>query len=270
MKSASTRLPDPLAVQRICELVKHRFGLAPADTTAFRRRLTQLTQELNCSLEELYVRVTRQERIPVEKLIQACTVNHTGFYREVSTYHRFMEHVVPTLPAEGPIRVWSAASSSGEELYTLAFFLVGAFGLDEVADRWQLLGTDIDARMIQKAERAVYPEQRLLHTPHAIRERFFRLNADATYRVHDSIRRLCTFRRLNLLRSRYPFEKSFHAILCRNVLYYFTPEIQSTVLRSLHRVGRSGGWLLTGASESIHHLDTPWERITQGLHRRVA
>ena len=271
MRSASTRLPDVVAMQRLCQLVQHRYGIQVADDIELRRKLGEACHQLGYpGLGDFYIGVSRHERGAVNALIEALTTNHTGFYREVHSYHRFIQRVVPTLPRQSPIRVWSAASSSGEELYTLAFFLIDTFGLERVASQWQLLGTDINDQVIQTAERGVYSRARVERIPQETRERYLHQQPNGSYQIHETVRKLCVFRRLNLLKTTYPFENTFHVIFCRNVLYYFTPATQVMVLRSLHRVAHEGGWLLTGVSESIQHLDTPWQTDSQGLHRREA
>lgn len=272
MRSASPKLPDDVAYQRLRELAEQRYGIvAPEERTAeLRRKLATACRSLgHDGLAGLYVHVTRNDLNAVDALIRALTVNHTGFFREVSAYKALFQDVVPTLKTQSQVRIWSSASSSGEELYTMAFYLLEELGYDRVMGTWQLLGTDLDQGMIRKAETGIYSATRAAGIPPALRERYLTPLANGAYQVKPRVRELCIFRRLNLLKPTFPFRKRFDAVFCRNVLYYFTETTQASVLRNIHAVTRPGGWLVTGVSESLNHLDVPWHTLGQGLHTRA-
>ena len=280
------------AFEQLMQLVERRYGIRVPSTQRdnMLRRLSTSAEALGyADLEELYQRVARNERRGVDTLLRQLTVNHTAFYREPGTYELFMTQVLPTLTgrakpndpegpgaaagvgsrdASDPIRIWSAAASSGEELYTLAFLLAERFGVDALSGRWQLLGTDVDSRVIQQAERGLYPAQRAQALAPQIVSRYLD-PVGPDVRVQARIRDLCIFRRLNLVKQPYPFKRKFDAIFCRNVLYYFAEPTQQRVLNGLYDVSRPGGWLLTSVSESLGHLSTRWSSMGQGLYRRL-
>ncbi|MEE8389663.1 MAG: protein-glutamate O-methyltransferase CheR [Anaerolineae bacterium] len=201
----------------------------------------------------------------------ACAVstNHTYFFREEKVMRFFEERILLTLPVEGQWRLWSAASSSGEEAFTLAIILAEALGLEQAQEKAAILGTDIDRRMIEQAEDGLYPEQRLDNVPKHLRHRYFRREGERQWRVVPGLKQLCTFRRLNLMSSPWLFKNAFHVVLCRNVLYYFDPQHQRDLAERLYDVTTPGGWLITSVTEPVQSLDTRWQTVMSGVYRKT-
>ncbi|MDY7076005.1 MAG: protein-glutamate O-methyltransferase CheR [Chloroflexota bacterium] len=201
----------------------------------------------------------------------ACAVstNHTYFFREEKVMQFFQEKVLPDLPAEGRWRLWSAASSSGEEAYTLAIIIAESLGLGQAQEKVAILGTDIDRHMIEQAERGVYHKQRLDNMPKYLRQRYFHLTRPGRWRVDSGLQHMCTFRRLNLMCAPWPFKNAFHVILCRNVLYYFDQEHQRGLAERLYDVTVPGGWLITSVTEPVQGLETRWQTVVSGVYRKA-
>ncbi len=88
------------------------------------------------------------------------------------------------------------------------------------------------------------------------------------YQVVPEIRRMCTFRRLNLKAAPYPFAKGFHVIFCRNILYYFDRPHQVQILEQLYDAAEPGGWLLTSVTETVRDLGTRWQPVMNAVYRR--
>lgn len=202
-------------------------------------------------------------------VVHAASTNHTYFYREMDTLDYYRDKILGSLSNRSEIRIWSAAASTGEEAYTCAMIAAEAMDLEVASTRIKILGTDISGPVIESAERATYRRSNLEHVPALIRSRYFRSIDDGRVTVADSIKRMCTFRRMNLKLRPYPFQKKFDVVLCRNVLYYFRPSTQREVLESIYEVTEPNGWLLTDVSFSLRDLGLPWVSVASGVHRKV-
>jgi chemotaxis protein methyltransferase CheR len=202
-------------------------------------------------------------------VLHAASTNHTFFFREPQVLDVFRDRILPSLADREAIRIWSAAASSGDEAYTLAIVATETLGRTGIEDRVAVLGTDISEPMIARAESAIYGASHLEQTPDPILRRYFTPIGKEQYRVIDDLRRMCTFRRMNLKATPYPFRKPFHVVFCRNVLYYFDRDHQISTLESLYDVTAPGGWLLTSVTEAIRDLGTRWKVVSSGVYRKA-
>ncbi len=198
-------------------------------------------------------------------LADALVVNETYFFREADQL-AVLVSILTEL--KRPARVWCAASSTGEEPYTLAMMLRER----GIADKVSILASDVSTRALSRARSAIYRGRSLRALPDAMRRRHFQVEGDAL-RLDESIRRAVTFRPLNL------FDDAgvaalgeFDAILCRNVLIYFRDSGVSRVVERLTRRLVNGGYLLVGVSESLLRFSTALtcaERSGVFLYQRV-
>jgi chemotaxis protein methyltransferase CheR len=201
----------------------------------------------------------------------ACAVstNHTYFFREEKVLQFFREQILPALPGDTPWRLWSAASSSGEEAYTMAIVLAEALGIGPAQEKAAILGTDIDRVAIERAEYGLYSELSLENVPKFLRRRYFHSVGPGQWRIDSGVKQMCIFRRLNLMSAPWPFKKAFHVVLCRNVLYYFDPEHQRDLAERLYDTAVPGGWLLTSVTEPVQVLGTRWQSVMSGVYRKA-
>jgi len=220
--------------------------------------LQEMSQQLNGRTDsQLAVEVAR-----------AVSTNHTFFFRELQVLKRVAQAIAPQM-ADGPAwRIWSAAASSGEEVYTVAILLAEALGLARARQSVALLGTDISYPMIEQAEHAVYGAARLEEVPPQMFKQYFQPVGLGQWRVRPEVRQMCTFRRINLQSVPWPFKHSFHVILCRNVLYYFDLPGQEQLVERLYDVTLPGGWLVTSVTETLHGLRTRWRKVDAGIFRK--
>ena len=191
-----------------------------------------------------------------EKVIEALTTNHTYFYREPHHYEHFANVVRPELlsraAAGEPVRIWSAACSSGEEIYTLLMMLLGTDrleGLRIAKSDILALGCDLAERAVTAARQAVYPADALNAIPPALQKPWHSVeNGRAT--IAPQLRQMVRFRCLNLLKP-WPFKSHFDVIFCRNVMIYFDGPTKEGLLLNLARQVRPGGYLYIGHSERV-------------------
>lgn len=201
-------------------------------------------------------------------VMHAASTNHTYFFREPEVLQGFTDRVLPAIGHNRPMRIWSAAASTGEEAYTIAILIAERLGI-EALDRVQILGTDISAPVVERAELGVFPARQFAQTSVSLRQRYFRPTGIDQFRVRGTVRACCTFRRMNLKARPYPFTKPFHAVFCRNILYYFEKADQRATLEAIHDATEPGGWLITSVTESIRDLGCRWQPVATGIYRKV-
>ena len=234
------------------------------------RRLLTLCWRLgipNLSEMDRRLRDGDSPQLAIEVACAVCT-NHTYFFREPEVLQNLPAVIMPQLPADEVWRIWSAAAASGEEAYTVAMLLAEALGLERARQQVAILGTDISHPMIDQAEHGVYGDNRLEQMPPVLFKRYFQPVGLKHWRVLPALKQMCTFRRLNLQNTPWPFKNPFHVVLCRNVLYYFDLKFQQQLVERLYDVTTPGGWLITSVTETLHGLSTRWRRVDAGLFRK--
>lgn len=189
-------------------------------------------------------------------LLNKITTNHTYFMRESSHFDFFKGTVLPQLETrvrDRDLRVWCAASSTGEEPYTLAMILQDHFG--KMIPQWDktLLATDLSMKVLDQATHAVYPAESIHDVPAAWKSGYFEKVDKEHVRVVEKIRREVIFRRFNLM-DPIVAKKPFHVIFCRNVMIYFDTPTKSALINRLYDCMQPGGYLFVGLTESIPNL----------------
>jgi chemotaxis protein methyltransferase CheR len=187
--------------------------------------------------------------------VDVISTNHTHFFREEKHFDWMRSVLLPQWRLchheDEAFRVWSAASSSGEEPYTLAIVLAEFFGLE---GKWIIDATDISTRILDRAEQAIYDADKLAPVRPELLRRYFQRGSGGfagQFRVKEPLRQHVRFQHLNLLQPRYPFSQRFHLIFCRNVMIYFDRPTQETLVGKLTEQLEPDGHLLVGHSESL-------------------
>jgi chemotaxis protein methyltransferase CheR len=235
-----------------------------------RQRLARVQRSFAlASLADLAQAVTHAGTHEVQlAVMHAASTNHTYFFREKDVLEHFRTTVLPGLATRSEIRLWSAACSTGDEVYTLAILIAETLGM-EALKRTTILGTDISAPVIERAESGVYPARQLDQVPAMIRNKYMQPVGIEQFQIIPDIRSACTFRRMNLKTAPYPFRKPFQAVFCRNVLYYFTPADQTEVVDAIAGATEPGGWLYTSVTESLRDLSSQWQTVVSGVARKA-
>lgn len=211
----------------------------------------------------------------LSNLIDVISTNHTFFFREPAHFDFLEKQIVPDAtndksPHKRSIfRVWSAASSSGEEVYSIAI-LLSELGLKRPGWAWQLEATDISTRILKRAREAIYPEESVSKVPPELIKKYFQKGLgpqEGNYRVKSDLGSRVTFRHLNLLGPPYPFTEFFHAIFCRNVMIYFDRPTQEELVRRLSARLVPGGYLLVGHSESLTGINHGLKMVKPAIYQ---
>jgi chemotaxis protein methyltransferase CheR len=199
----------------------------------------------------------------LEEAVDLLTTNETYFFRQDYQLRAFAQEVLPRLAEANASRrrltIWSAGCSTGEEVYTIAFFVheSGLFQNWEV----RIIGSDISRRSVTAARRGVYRGAAFRTTPPEARKAYFVEREDG-FHVVDSIKKLCHFGQLNLLDGdRAAIVGRVDAVFCRNVLIYFDMRSRRRVIDNLYERLVPGGYLMLGHSESLLNVSTAFELV---------
>jgi chemotaxis protein methyltransferase CheR len=206
----------------------------------------------------------------IQHLVDAISTNVTSFYREPSHFD-LMRKVIDEWIKSGikSIRLWSAASSTGEEPYTMAIEL-----LETIYNRRldaKILATDISSRVLEICLRGEYTEDKIAPVPQPLRNKYFtkkKDNAKAIYSVNDSLRNLVIFRQFNLSSPPFPIRGPLDMIFCRNVMIYFDKKVRTSMVGEFLRLLKPGGYLMVGHAESITGLSSEFKCIKPSIYLR--
>ena len=211
---------------------------------------------------ELLQRDTRGE---LQTAVDLLTTNETFFFREPKHFDFLRDTVLPTWRG-GPYRVWSAASSSGEEAYTLAMVLAQ----HAPTDAWEIVGTDISTRVLERARAAHYPLERARHIPRELLTRYCLKGTgsqDGTFLVCRELRARVNFVHGNLQTDLGKLGL-FDVIFLRNVLIYFDAPTKQRVVARLIRQLKPGGHIMVGHSESLNGVTDAVRAVVPSVYRK--
>jgi chemotaxis protein methyltransferase CheR len=233
-------------------------------------RMAHVVRQFNLtSLAELALLLEEGKRPDIQlAAVHAASTNYTYFFREPQVLRVFQQEVLSSYANRSSVRIWSAAASTGDEAYTLAIIACETYGRTNAPGRVSVLGTDISAPVIERAEAGIYAASHLVETPPGIVKRYFKPWGIGQFRIAEDVRKMCTFRRMNLDTHPFPLQQQFQVIFCRNVLYYFDREHQMRTLGALYGAAEPGGWLMTSVTEIVRDLGAPWTVIGSGVCRR--
>ncbi|MFM9968789.1 MAG: CheR family methyltransferase [Burkholderiales bacterium] len=242
--------------ERVRELIYSQAGisLSPAKQDMVYSRLTRRLRTLGLDDFDVYLDLVESgDSAECEAFTNALTTNLTAFFREPHHFPIFAEHIARASAAK-PMTVWCSAASTGEEPYSIAMAAVEAFNSFNPPVR--ILASDVDTNVLTTAEEAVYTLERVNKMEPARLKRFFKRGTGAKtdqVRVREELRRLITFRRINLLEDGWPVRGPLDVIFCRNVMIYFDKPTQLAILERFAPLLRIDGLMFAGHSESFHH-----------------
>jgi chemotaxis protein methyltransferase CheR len=190
-----------------------------------------------------------------EEVIDAMTTNETLWFRDTHPFVILRERLLPELMASGtgPLRIWSAASSSGQEPFSISMVVeeYRAACMGVLKRPVEIVATDLSKSMLDMCRDAIYDQLSLGRGLTQERlQRFFERRTDNRWQVKQEVRQRVRFQQLNLLDS-YSALGKFDLIYCRNVLIYFSAERKADILRRMHASLRPGGYLILGSSEAL-------------------
>lgn len=264
--------------RRLRDFIHRRFGidLGPDKKELVVTRLQAVLKRRGLADFAAYLELLEQSSGTemLSELIDRISTNHTFFHREPAHFDYLRDEVLPDLvgrgraPDEKDLRVWCAASSSGEEPYTLMMIMMDVLGSEYGSWKAGLLATDLSSDVLRRAAEGIYSEENVARLPKPLRDAHFERLPDGRYRVAARIRKEVVFRRFNLIQDRYPWKRPFHVIFCRNVMIYFDAKTRRAVCDRLFESTIEGGYLFVGHSESLDRATCPYHFVRPGVYRR--
>ncbi|MEK4385419.1 protein-glutamate O-methyltransferase CheR [Solibacillus sp. FSL W7-1464] len=227
--------------------IKRKTGidLALYKEAQMKRRLTSLYEKKGYRNFVDFYNALEKDRELMNEFLDRMTINVSEFYRNGKRWEILQNKIFPLLlQSNKRLKIWSAACSTGEEPYSLAMVLSHHLPLSQV----NILATDLDENVIQKAKLGLYPERSLAEVPKPVQSKYF-VQEGPFYKVKDEIKRTVNFKKHNLLRD--PYESNLDLIVCRNVMIYFTEEAKDQIYANFSKALRPGGILFVGSTEQI-------------------
>jgi chemotaxis protein methyltransferase CheR len=202
--------------------------------------------------------------------LDVISTNFTSFFREPEHFTLLSDLVERRLrQGRTRLRFWSAASSSGEEPYSMA--LVIAEAIKDAPLNWRILATDISTRILDKAKAGRYPASSLDAVPKHLRSRYFtpvsaRGEQDPIYQVNPTLRSQIVFRRLNLSAPPFPMQGPLDAVFCRNVMIYFDLRVRQGLVSGIEQLIAPDGVFCIGHSETLNGIDTGFRPLRPSIY----
>jgi chemotaxis protein methyltransferase CheR len=265
----------------LCEYVYDATGIVLNDSKRemVYRRLTRIVRERDLTSFTDYCELLRtspeQEK---NYFVNAITTNLTSFFREQHHFDYLIQHELPKLisaknnrGAEGKrLRVWSSATSTGEEPYSIAMTLLE--GMKNVLNQWdvKVLATDIDSNVLATAKSGVYDEKRIEDIPANYKKKYFHHGSgdnENKVKVDKSLQKIITFKQLNLLHD-WPMKGPFDIVFCRNVIIYFDKKTQQELFERYYDLLAPGGLLMLGHSENLGAYQKYFENVGRTIFRK--
>jgi len=218
--------------------------------------------------EYFHLLMSGDSPLELQTAVDLLTTNETYFFREPKHF-QFLEKQITggTLRGNPALRVWSAAASTGEEAYSTAMLLEDCLP----GKPWEVVGSDISARVLERARMGHYSMQRISQFPPDYLQRFCLKGRDAqdgTLLIQRALRNKLRFLQVNL-NEPLPYLGTFEVIFLRNVLIYFSLETKRKVVARVLNLLKPGGYLLIGHSESLIEVTEAVELLAPAIYRKA-
>jgi chemotaxis protein methyltransferase CheR len=266
---------DKVSYGKLTRVIYEKSGitLGPTKLAMVSARVGKRMRALGIGLPRDYVRYMLEDESGDElvQLLDVISTNVTGFFRE-SDHFDFLAEAVDVWLKEGQrkFRFWSAASSTGEEPYSMAMTLLEAAGIRNVDIR--ILATDISTRVLKACKEGTYEAEKLAAIPGPLRNRYFEKHVEdkiVRYSAKMSLRELISFKRLNLSKPPFEMKGPFDAVFCRNVMIYFDNTARNNLIREIYRLLKPGGILMVGHSEGLTGMQVDLKMVKPSIYLKT-
>lgn len=257
--------------RRFAAFVEEKCGIVLGDGKQYlvNSRLSSLLSKFRVQTVDDLINLAMEEKTnnkAQEEVIDAMTTNETLWFRDTYPYKALETIILPELAkrAKYPVRIWSAACSSGQEPYSIGMIIQEQMSkmLHIDPKQTQIIGTDLSPEMLSICRRGQYDVHALSRglSPER-KEKFFRTTHNPNMMAIDSrVKSMVEFRPMNLLGS-YALMGRFDVIFCRNVLIYFSNEVKADILRKLTMCLNPGGYLILGSTETLVGVSDKYEMM---------
>jgi chemotaxis protein methyltransferase CheR len=242
--------------KKYCDIVYSECGinLTEGKRELLNARISKRLRKLRIQPDK-YLSVIQSDKEELNNFLDAVSTNHTFFFRESKSF-KYLDR--------GSNDIWCAASSSGEEPYSIAVHCM------ELGFQPSILATDISNTCLTKGKNAIYPIQSTTKIPEPLLRRYFQKGQgkwDAYVRVKTDIKKMVTFKRFNLLKDTLP-SKEFDIVFCRNVMIYFDNPSKELVVARLFACLKKDGYFIIGGSESLNGLNHTLKYIEPSVYKK--
>ena len=242
--------------KRYCDIVYNESGIKLTEEKwqLLNARIGKRIRKLGVQPDK-YLSIIEKDPDELNLFLDAISTNHTYFFRESKSFNYLNK---------GCRNIWCAASSSGEEPYSLLAYCL------ELGFEPSILATDISDSCLEKARRAIYPIKCLSNIPNHMIRRYFQKGTNKWedhVRVKQHISRMVKFKKFNLLKDSAP-SSTFDIIFCRNVMIYFDVPTKEAVIQKLSKVLKQGGYFIIGGAESLSGLTHSLKYIEPSVYKK--
>ena len=213
-----------------------------------KRRINNFMSKYDVKDYSGFLQLLKKDSVVYDKFITYLTINVSEFYRNPLQWQAMEKEVIPGMLQrykERPIKIWSAACSTGDEPYSLAMVLSEFLPMNQ----FEILATDLDLEVLGKAKKGYYPDKSLKGLPKKYRDKYIEDDGKGIVKVSDKLKSCIKFQQHNLLKDPYP--KGVHMIVCRNVMIYFTKEAKDEIYHKFAAALCPRGVLFVGSTEQI-------------------
>lgn len=211
-----------------------------------KRRITSLMNRNGYDDFDNYFLALKSNKELLNQFINYLTINVSEFYRNPAQWEVLEKDILPNLinKKRKPLKVWSAACSTGEEPYSLVMLLNKFYSLRDI----KILATDIDEEAMNKAKIGLYTEKSLENLPPGFKEKYFQ-KTGSSYKINNDIKSSVEFKKIDLLKDTFP--SNMDLISCRNVMIYFTDEAKNLLYEKFYHSLSKKGVFFVGSTEQI-------------------
>jgi chemotaxis protein methyltransferase CheR len=238
---------------------KRGFDFSGYRISMVERRVKERFSSTKCKNYNDYLNYLQENLAELDNLLDVLTINVSRFFRDTLTFEYIADRVLPAIVREKQgakdrsLRVWSAGCSMGEEPYSMAILIHELFEKEALDNQIQIFATDIDAKILKKAHKAIYPFESVKNAKYRLLNKYF-VSKGKLFQLVPEIKELVSFSAYDLLdkKSYAPPESifgSFDMVLCRNVLIYFDIKHQDQIFDKLYRSLPKDGYLVLGEAE---------------------
>ncbi|MFM4718784.1 CheR family methyltransferase [Aeromonas bivalvium] len=244
------------------------IDLSPAKKTLVSSRLAKRLSHYQLPSFGDYFRLIMHDdaKQELQLALDLLTTNETYFFREPKHFEFLSQQVLPGFPQGRPLRIWSAASSSGEEAYSLAMTLAER----RPSAPWEILASDISSRVLAQARAGLYAMDRANNIPLSYLMKYCLKGIglqEGTFLIDRTLRERVQFRQINLSKP-LPELGQFDLIFIRNVMIYFNRETKVQVMARLEPLLRRGGYLIISHAESLHGMQSGLQLVSPSIYRK--
>jgi len=245
--------------KRFCELTYQKSGitLKPGKEALVEARVAKRLRALRIDSQRDYLQYLEEDESGEELVyfLDAISTNYTHFFREKSHFDILADDVRAWVDGGSrQLKIWCAASSTGEEPYSLVITMLEA--LENTGATFKLLATDISTRVLEKASAGIYSAEQVEPVDRSLRLKYFsrigkRDAVDEAFQIKEVPRQSVVFKRLNLSTPPFPMSGPLDAVFCRNVMIYFDQVVRQGLISEIERLLKPGGLLCVGHSETL-------------------